>query len=347
MPAATTLIQSHDAVLVDLDGVVYVGGHEVPHASASLHAVGTSGVHLCFVTNNASRTPRKVAEQLNGFGLDISADEVVTSAQAGAELVASMLPPGAAVLAVGGPGVAAALLERGLRPVDAQGSDSPLDAGSVSAVLQGFGRQLNWLALARGAQAVHTGVPWIATNDDMTVPTEYGIVPGNGTMVAAVAAATGRRPTVVGKPHAALLQEAVRRTGSRSPLVIGDRLDTDIEGAHHAGLPSLLVLTGVSRTLDLWRAPSDRRPDHVGTDLRALLRPALSVEMFSDSAECGGAVAAMQDGRLVVTWTGDPAAAVIAAAHLIWQQESELAGLAEEAERLDAAVALAINNPGH
>lgn len=121
-------------------------------------------------------------------------------------------------------------------------------------------------------------------------------------------------------------------------MVIGDRLDTDIEGANNAQLPSLLVMTGVARTLDLWLAPLERRPDHVGGDLRALSRPALQADVDGDEARCADATAVIRGGRLTVTWTDDPVAGVVAGASLVWQQDGQPAGLAEEAERLDTAV---------
>lgn len=333
-----SLARSHDVLLLDLDGVVYVSGHEVSHAARSLRDAGLAGARVCYVTNNASRTPRDVAEQLRGFGLDASDDDVVTSAQAGAQLLADSLPSGSRVLAVGGTGVGQALRERGLTVVDALADPLVPEGDAVAAVLQGFGKDLNWIALARAARAVGGGAVWVATNDDMTIPTDFGVAPGNGTLVAAVAAATGRTPQVVGKPRPTLLREAVERTGADRPLVVGDRLDTDMEGARNAGLVSLLVLTGVTKTLDLWRAPGHRRPDHIGTDLRALLRPALVVNAERCGTSCLDASASVERNRLVASWNDDPAAAVWAAAHLLWTIETEPENTVEVAGSLDVAV---------
>ena len=139
-------------------------------------------------------------------------------------------------------------------PEDPEGDD-------VAAVLQGFGTDVGWRALARAAFAVGRGLPWVATNTDLTIPVPGGIAPGNGTLVAAVASATGRVPEVAGKPFPPLLLKAAEASSGLRPLVVGDRLDTDIEGAGNAKMSSLLVMTGVTRSLDLWRAPFPQRPE--------------------------------------------------------------------------------------
>jgi HAD superfamily hydrolase (TIGR01450 family) len=275
------LVAGFDVLLLDLDGVVYRGPEAVPHAVDVLTDVVRTGVRLGYVTNNASRTPGAVAEQLRDLGLDAHATDVVTSAQAGARLLADLLPGGARVLVIGGDGVTAALDEVGLVPVTSA-SQAP------QAVLQGFSPDLGWRQLAEGAYAVGRGLPWVATNTDLTIPTAGGIAPGNGTLVQAVATATGRSPVVAGKPERPLMDESVRRLAARRPLVVGDRLDTDIEGARTAGLASLLVLTGVTDVHDLLVAPAGRRPDFVGDDLRALCEAYPRVEAASSTWTCQG-----------------------------------------------------------
>jgi len=315
-----SLVSRFDSLLLDLDGVIYVGSDPVPHATASLLAAAKAGVRLVYVTNNASRPPNVVADQLASMRLPADVADVVTSAQAGATLVSQQVEPGARVLAVGGPGVAAALKEKGLIPVDAQSSEMPDAGDDVVAVLQGFGKTVNWAALARASRAILDGVIWVATNDDMSIPTPYGLAPGNGALVAAVATATGTTPEVVGKPNPPLFQEAVGRTGgSLKPLVVGDRIDTDIQGAANSDMESLLVFTGVSQPLDLWRAPVASRPDHVGDDLRALLEPPLRVHFDDEGATCGDSWAGIRNRRLEVTPGTSPAAAAWAAAQVIWR----------------------------
>lgn len=319
MANISPLAASYDSLLLDLDGVVYVGPDPIVGAAEALHEVGLRGIRLVYVTNNASRTPGQVAGQLNSMGLGVSNNDVMTSAQAGARLVAEQVPGGARVLAVGGPGVMAALGEVDLTGVDAMDGTARAAGDEVEAVLQGFGRDLSWRALARASQAISAGAVWVATNTDMTIPTEFGLAPGNGTLVAAVATATRATPEVVGKPFPPLFIAAAQRSGGLKPLVVGDRLDTDILGAANANMPSLLVLTGVSGALDLWRADTDCRPTHIGADLRSLLQPPLDVRATNDTVTCGAAQASVIDRRLNVSCPGPEVEGIWAAAHLVWR----------------------------
>jgi len=264
------LLDGHDALLLDLDGVVYVGSRAVPHAVTAIRAARARGVVTAYVTNNAARTPAVVAAHLTELGLEVAEHDVVTSAQAGAREVAARVPPGSRVLAVGGPGVAAALRDRGLDPVSLA-SDHPV------AVLMGYGPDVVWRDLAQASYAVGRGALFVATNTDLTIPTAEGIAPGNGALVGAVASATGRDPLVAGKPHAPLMLESVERVGASRPLVVGDRLDTDVEAGHVSGIPTLLVLTGVTDVAALIAAEPQRRPTYVAADLRGLLAPAGSL----------------------------------------------------------------------
>jgi HAD superfamily hydrolase (TIGR01450 family) len=272
----------HDTALLDLDGVLYVGPDAVPGAPAAVASVRAAGMRVAYVTNNAARTPQAVAAHLSALGIPAAAEEVVTSAQAVAGLVAERVPAGAPVLVVGGEGLEAALTERGLRPVRSAG-DEPL------AVVQGFSPDVCWQMLAEGTYAVSAGVPWYASNLDRTLPTPRGLAPGNGALVGVIAAATGRSPVAAGKPETPLHDEAVRRSGARRPLVVGDRLDTDIEGAHRAGVESLLVLTGVATPADLVHAEPGQRPSYVAEDLRTgLLEPHPAVHRDGAGWRCGG-----------------------------------------------------------
>lgn len=267
------LAASHDVALLDLDGVVYVGPRAVPNASESLDsALRLHGLRSVFVTNNAARPPAVVADHLVDLGVRAEPGDVVTSAQAGARMLAERLAPGAPVLAIGGPGVAEALLERGLTPV------TSVDDGAV-AVIQGYGPEVGWRQLAEGSLAIERGLPWVATNLDRTIPSPRGRVLGNGSMVAALRHSTGVTPLVAGKPEPPLMVESVERARARRPIVVGDRLDTDIEGATRSQIPSLLVLTGVTDWQDLLLAAPMHRPTFLGFDLRALLEGAPLVEV--------------------------------------------------------------------
>jgi len=255
----------YDVGLLDLDGTVYVGADAIPGAVQALADAGALGLRVGYVTNNASRPPAVVVEQLAGLGLAATRDDVLTSAQAAAALLAEDLEPGSAVLVVGGVGLVEAVLAYGLRPV-ASADDQPM------AVVQGWAPELGWGLLAEGAYALSRGLPWIATNTDQTLPTARGIAPGNGSFVNLLAGVVGRAPdAVAGKPHAALLTQAARKFSAVDPIVVGDRLDTDIEGGWASGLPTLLVLTGVTGVEELLSAPARQRPTYVAADLSGLL----------------------------------------------------------------------------
>ncbi|MGR7027736.1 HAD-IIA family hydrolase [Geodermatophilus sp. URMC 62] len=256
--------QVHDVALLDLDGVVYVGPDAVPGVPAALAAAREAGMRLGFVTNNAARPPEEVAHHLTALGVPAGPDEVITSSQAAASVVAGLLGRGARVLPVGGPGVAAALRAAGLTVVD-RAEDAP------AAVVQGYGREVGWAQLAEAVVAVRNGARHVATNADATIPSPRGPLPGNGAMVGVVRDVTGREPLVTGKPDPAMHAECVRRTGAERPLVVGDRLDTDIEGSQRAGAASLLVLSGVTDPATLLAAGPLHRPDLLAADAAGLL----------------------------------------------------------------------------
>ena len=261
------LVARYAAVVCDLDGVVYRGPTAVPHA---VEVLGGLDVPVLYATNNASRSPADVATHLRDLGLACTPDAVATSSQAGAWLLADRLAAGSPVLAVGGAGVSAALAEAGLRPVlPADATHTP-----VAAVLQGYGPAVTATDLAEAAYAVEGGATWVATNTDGTLPTDRGVAPGNGSLVAAVERAVGHPPHLVaGKPAPPLYQLCAGRLELPVDrvLAVGDRLDTDIEGAVAAGMDSLLVLTGVDDLRACLEAPPQRRPTWVAPDLRALV----------------------------------------------------------------------------
>lgn len=260
------LIEAFDAVLSDLDGVVYAGPSAIPGAVEALRRLEPRGVRLGYVTNNASRTPAEVAAHLRDLGAPAEDDDVVSSAQAGAELLAKKVPAGARVLVTGSAALA--------REVEHLGMHAVRSAREVpDAVIQGFSPDLGWRDLAEAAYAVAGGALWIATNTDMSIPQARGIAPGNGTLVAAVRAATGREPLVAGKPEAPLFLAAAERLGSRNPVVVGDRLDTDILGGNRAGFATAAVLTGVDTKESVLAARAAERPRYLLATLDDFFRP--------------------------------------------------------------------------
>ncbi|MEN9711580.1 MAG: hypothetical protein RL441_1572 [Actinomycetota bacterium] len=277
------LWDTYDSVILDLDGVVYIGEHAVPHAIESLNQIAETA-RITAATNNASRPADVVGKHLRDLGLKIEDEDVVTSAQAGAALMSSLVPQSARVLAVGGVGVDTALRQYGLHPIRAthDHESNHLLADEVAGVMQGHGTDTSWWDLSTAAWAIARGKHWIATNRDLTVPTPYGLGPGNGSLVAALEAVTGACPKVAGKPQATLFEQTAKRIGAQRPLVIGDRLDTDIDGAIAAGIDSLLVFTGVHQLKDVLDRPAHLRPTFVADDLRCLIaesRPQLSLEI--------------------------------------------------------------------
>ena len=292
------LCERYDVALLDLDGVVYIGGNPIPGAPEALQKAKNNGMRLAYVTNNASRTPAAVAALLSNMRVPADESDVVTSAQAAARLLAEKLPHNAPVLVIGSTALRLAVRERGLRPVSTA-------AEHPQAVVQGYGPGIGYASLAEGGLAVRAGALFVGTNADSTLPGPRGIQPGNGSLLQVIAHATGTRPLIAGKPEPPLHRESVIRTGANTPLVVGDRLDTDIEAATRADADSLLVLTGVSRPGDAVLAPPPQRPTYVAQTLDALLEPYPEVAKNDDGFTCAGWTALRQsDGQFALKGAG-------------------------------------------
>ena len=294
------LAEAYDLAMLDLDGVVYVGADAVPGVAEHLRRARADGMALAYVTNNASRPPADVSGHLRRLGLPAEASDVVTSAQAAARLVTGHAEVGERVVVVGGAGLFGALEELGR-----VGTQDP-DAG-CAAVVSGYAPDLAWQTLIEGAVLIRSGLPWIASNTDRTIPTPRGPGPGAGVLVEAISGYAGVEPVVAGKPEPPLFQETQRRCGGRRPLVVGDRLDTDIEGATRAGFDSLLVLTGVTGLAELVTAGPALRPSYVAADLAALARTQRVPRSDAGRWTHGGCTAVVEDGQLRVSGTpADP-----------------------------------------
>lgn len=293
------LIARYRGLICDLDGVVYRGAAPVPGAVKTLNRLTEDGMPVVFATNNASRPPSAVGDHLVELGIRQDGWSVVTSSEAAAAFLAERLATRTPVLAVGGPGVAQALAAAGLTPVRC----AELGDRSVEAVVQGLGTDVTWHELAEVGYLAQSGVTWVATNLDASLPTSRGPAPGNGTLVAAVRATTTAEPHVVGKPGAALFDLARHRLGTAhaSTIVCGDRLDTDIAGANAAGLDSILVLSGATGLRDLACAPPGTRPTYIAADLTGLLEPGLPLHAAPDDR-----VVLTSDGRVHVEAGADP-----------------------------------------
>lgn len=254
-----SLLDDYDAILFDLDGTIYRGGEVIPAAATAVQAAHDKNVVVRFVTNNASRAPHTVGDQLRDMGIAADDSEVSTSAQAAATVAKERLKAGSDVLVLGTEALADEIRNVGLNPVRAFQPD-------VAGVVQGLSPDTGWRELSEAVLAIRNGALWIACNADATLPTERGQLVGNGAMVAAVRTATGQEPVVAGKPEAPLMRAAAE--GSTKPLAVGDRIDTDIAGALNAGMDALLVFTGVSTPRDLLNSAT--RPRYVAADVGAL-----------------------------------------------------------------------------
>ena len=303
------LQDAFDAALVDLDGVAYRGPVAIDSAPDALRVARESGMSVVFVTNNASREPHEVATHLSELGIPTDPDEVLTAAQALARLMAADLDPGARVLPVGGKGLRTALADMGFELV-ASAQDFP------EAVAQGFTPDISWRDLAEASYAIESGARYFASNLDLTLPNERGIAPGNGSLVGAVVNATGVQPTAAGKPEPTMFHLAATSVHARTPLAIGDRLDTDIKGARAAGMPGLLVLTGVSSIHDALFCPRDQRPSFIGEDLRCLAQPHPAPRREGQTWWVGDASARVDGKALEVDGHGIDAARAACAA--VW-----------------------------
>ncbi len=260
-----TPLDGTDVLFADLDGVIYKGEDAVPFAVEAL-TKSSATTRVAYITNNASRTPESVAEHLRELGLTLDATDVVTSPQAAVRILATLVPAGATILVVGGEGLIREVEGAGFRVTDSA-NDNP------AAVIQGFAPTVGWVHLAEASFALHTGIPWVATNTDWTIPVARGVAPGNGTLVSAVHLAVGRLPVFAGKPERAIFDYAAERFDAHNALVVGDRLDTDILGANRAGMRSALVLTGIDGPKQVLAATEDHQPTYILGDLRELEQP--------------------------------------------------------------------------
>ncbi|GAB2864029.1 HAD-IIA family hydrolase [Nocardioides pacificus] len=299
--SAEALTVDYDLAMLDLDGVVYVGRDAVPGAAAHLERARAAGMRLAFITNNASRPPAAVATHLEELGIPAEAEDVVTSAQAAARVLVERFGSGARVLLVGGDGLGESLRAVGLEPVVSV-SDEP------DAVVTGFGPDVRWHQIMEAAVAIRGGLPWVASNTDLTFPTAAGLAPGHGVLVRMLQEFTQVSPVVAGKPQRPLLDETVRRLGAARPLMVGDRLDTDIEGATAAGIDSLLVLTGVTGLPELVAATPEVRPTYLSPGLEGLLETHPAPDVTPGEVRSQGWSARVEAGHLVVDGGGDRSA---------------------------------------
>ena len=311
------LSASYDVALFDLDGVMYAGEDPIAYAAEAAAEATARGMHAAYVTNNAARTPQQVREKLHHVGVEAETEQIISSALVAADIIAARFPQGSKVLIVGTEGLVEAIRGAGLMPVY-EADDEPV------AVAQGYGPQVNYHDLAEAVVAVRNGAFYVATNLDSTLPSPRGLVPGNGSLVQVVCTALGRRPdAVAGKPDKEMQTASVKRTGAQHPLVVGDRLDTDIEGAANSGCDSLLVFTGVTSPVQLLMADPEHRPTYIGRDLRSLNAPPMLLRE-QDGVRSVDGWQAGADG--VITGDGDKYAYLWLACAIAWAGEKPVPG---------------------
>lgn len=255
--------EGRKAILFDMDGVLYRGERPLPGAAEAVELARSLGYRPFFLTNNSTRTRSQYVERLRRMGIECTESDVITSAYATAEYLKSVAPNGARVYVIG---------EEGLKVELRLAGFLLSENGPVDFVVVGLDREFNYGKLARAQRAILSGADFIATNPDATFPTEDGLIPGAGSIVAAVERATGRRPKVIGKPEPFMLELALRLSGARREdcVVVGDRLDTDILAGNRAGMVTVLVLTGVTAEEEAKGATGEMRPDFIIPDLRGL-----------------------------------------------------------------------------
>lgn len=268
-------------LLVDLDGVVYRGSEPVPGIAALLAERAAAGDEVVYVTNNSMHYRADYVTRLASLGAPVTADRVISSPRATALYITEREPGLRRVLSVGASGLDRELRDVGLDVVGAafaaermakEGLDGWAAAGHPDAVVAGLDPQLTYLRIAAAVDCIRAGARFIATNRDPVYPTERGLRPGAGSIVAAIEAASGVVPLVIGKPEPLLMEEAARAVGAdpRSAVVIGDGLLTDVAAAHAVGARSVLLLTGVSTRAQAKDLPYDRQPTAIAGDATEL-----------------------------------------------------------------------------
>jgi 4-nitrophenyl phosphatase len=246
-------LSSIKALIIDMDGVLYTGQQRLPGARKFLACLQDEGVPFILATNNSTLTPQQYVAKLAGMGIEITEDRILTSGQATAQYLSRVAPPEASVYAIGEEGLISPLKEKGFEHADDE----------VDYVVVGLDRHLTYEKLEIATLAIRAGATFIGTNPDTTLPTEQGLVPGTGSTLAALEAATRVSPLIIGKPEPILLELAMEKmaVASERTAIIGDRLETDILGGKGAGLITILVLSGISDREEL--ATSPYQPDFV------------------------------------------------------------------------------------
>lgn len=232
-------LNSIDAVILDMDGVMWRGTEILPGVPDFFLFLCERHIPYAMATNNATRSAMDYVSRIGSLGVPIRPEQIITSALVTAEELGRSYPPGTPIYVVGSPRLIELLVERGY----------DIDPENAKVVVAGLDVTLTYDKLRIAGQRILAGAEFIGTNGDRTLPTADGLMPGAGTIIAALQAMTDRKPRLMGKPEPAMFHTALRHLGTppERTFMIGDRLDTDIDGAQRAGLRTALVLTGVSQ----------------------------------------------------------------------------------------------------
>jgi 4-nitrophenyl phosphatase len=259
-------------LIIDMDGVLWLGNQPMPGLVDFVDTLRRLDIHFILATNNASKSGEEYVEKLAQFNTKIHLDEILTSPQATATYLAQYAPD-ARIYVIGEPGLVSELTRRGLSVV------SPESPTGATHVVVGWDRNLTYAKLVEACLLIRAGATFIGTNPDVTYPDARGIIPGNGSTLAALRAATDVEPLIIGKPQPEMMLQAMQRLGSTpaNTAVLGDRLDTDILGGQNAGLTALLVLSGVTSRANIETSPI--KPDYVFEDIRELAARLLEIHL--------------------------------------------------------------------
>ena len=318
---SATVWGRYDTLLCDLDGVIYEGTEAIINSVETINNLISQGMPVGYVTNNSSRKPETIAEQLAGFGIQANPENVIGSAKTGVDILSTLIPAGAKVLVVGGEGLRSRVAEAGF--VLAKSSDE-----RPAGVIQGFDPSVAWTDLAEAAYSIANGAKWVATNQDWTIPREKGIAPGNGTLVSAVHTAVGQLPIVAGKPEPAIFKTAVEHFAAKQAIFVGDRIDTDIRGANRAEIASVLVMTGISTRKEVLGVKREDRPSFIIETMAELLHDYDQPKKTKHGYSCKGVAVELLGNKVLVTH-GDPKSigALRAACAVIYNSDTPIYAL--------------------
>lgn len=262
-PDAISRLRSAKGFVFDMDGVLYVGTQRLPGVQELFDALTLRGRKIMLATNNSMSTPDSYVEKLAGMGITVPASSILTSAIATRDYLMRTLSPGSSIFVIGMP----ALSEQLFDDVPFRRSDR---GEQPDALVIGLDKAFTYDKLREASAMLRAGARFVATNADATLPTETGLVPGAGSVVAALSVASGRTPEIIGKPETPLMEMAIARMGIQADeaVMIGDRLDTDVIAGHNAGMLTAMVLTGVSTREEA--ATAEIPPDLIANDLPSI-----------------------------------------------------------------------------